>query len=225
ILTWSLGSRAARRTRWPLTRVPLVLPRSRSKSSPSVLTMTQCIFETLLCSSRRSQSSLRPTTVRSVVMSMAGPPSSGTSWARMVTPPTALRTNRARQDSPAAASVINDRTARSKRGNAAGRTEEGDGIGKERGAGTGAATDRAARRRRIQRRGPGAGGVPRGRGDGKAPPRGIAETGRATLRPARRRRVGGAARLDALPVVPQVTAALGARPHRRQRLVPRRADR
>src|SRR5579872_1879646 len=86
MLNWSLGSRAARRTRVPLTRVPLVLPRSRSRSRPSVLTMMQCILETLLCSSRRSHSSLRPTTTTSLTMSMAGPPSTGTSWARMRTP-------------------------------------------------------------------------------------------------------------------------------------------
>jgi tetratricopeptide (TPR) repeat protein len=39
--SWSLGSKAARRTRCPLTRVPLVLPKSRRSNSPSVLTITQ----------------------------------------------------------------------------------------------------------------------------------------------------------------------------------------
>ena len=45
---WSLGNRAARRTRCPLTRVPLVLPKYRSNSRPSVFTITQCILEMLL---------------------------------------------------------------------------------------------------------------------------------------------------------------------------------
>src|SRR6476660_370582 len=65
------------------TRVPLVLPRSRNKSNPSVLTITQCILETLLCSRRRSQSSLRPTTMRSLTISIGWPPSRGNNWARM----------------------------------------------------------------------------------------------------------------------------------------------
>src|SRR2546423_718189 len=38
MLTWSLGSRQARRTRVPLTQGPLVLPRARSRSRPAVLT-------------------------------------------------------------------------------------------------------------------------------------------------------------------------------------------
>src|SRR5947207_1877212 len=60
MLSCSFWRRAARRTRWPLTRVPLVLPRSRTRSTPSVLTRTQGCLETLLWSSRRAQSSDRP---------------------------------------------------------------------------------------------------------------------------------------------------------------------
>src|SRR5262249_20624868 len=108
MVSLSLRRRAARRMLWPFTRVPFVLPRSRSSNRPSVLTMTQWSLETLLWSRRRSHSSLRPTRVRSLAISTGAPPSRGISWARMALDTPSLRRIGARMR-PSAREVVQGR--------------------------------------------------------------------------------------------------------------------
>ena len=62
---------AAQLTRWPLTRVPLVLTRSRTTKNPSVLTSTLCRFESPACSIRTSRSGSAPRWIVLMLMTSA----------------------------------------------------------------------------------------------------------------------------------------------------------